>query len=58
MAQYLLLPLSNDPLRMIKKLKTGGYRLYSRKVNPNTRTRKSLGTFETREAAQKHERAV
>ena len=50
--------LKYDPLSMIKKLKTGEYRLYSRKVNPNTRTRKSLGTFETREAAQKHERAV
>jgi hypothetical protein len=43
---------------MIRKLKTGEYRLYSRKVDPKTGKRKNLGTFGTREAAQKHERAV
>ena len=43
---------------MIRKLKTGKYRLYSRKADPKTRTRKNLGTFDTREAAEKHERDV
>lgn len=43
---------------MIRKLKTGEYRLYSRKLNPKTRKRRNLGTFRTREAAQRHERAV
>jgi hypothetical protein len=43
---------------MIRKLKSGKYRLYSRKKDPKTGKRKNLGTFETREAAQKHERAV
>ena len=43
---------------MIRKLKSGEYRLYSRKKNPKTRTRRNLGTFGTRAAAEKHERAV
>ena len=43
---------------MIRKLKTGEYRLYSRKINPRTRRRRNLGTFTTRAAALKHERAV
>ena len=43
---------------MIRKLKSGRYRLYSRKVDPNTGKRKNLGTFDTREAAEQHERAV
>ena len=43
---------------MIRKLPSGQYRLYSRKVDPRTNRRRNLGTFETREAAQKHERAV
>jgi hypothetical protein len=43
---------------MIRKLKSGGYRLYSRKLNPKTGKRRNLGTFQTREAAEKHERAV
>jgi hypothetical protein len=43
---------------MIRKLKSGGYRLYSRKVNPKTGRRGNLGTFNTRAAAEKHERAV
>jgi hypothetical protein len=43
---------------VIRKLKTGKYRLYSRKKDPKTKKRKNLGTFETREAAEKHERAV
>jgi hypothetical protein len=43
---------------MIRKLKSGQYRLYSRKLNPKTGRRRNLGTFPTREAAEKHERAV
>jgi hypothetical protein len=43
---------------MIRKLKTGDYRLYSRKADPKTGKRRNLGTFGTREAAEKHERAV
>jgi hypothetical protein len=43
---------------MIRKLKSGQFRLYSRKKNPKTGKRRNLGTFSTREAAEKHERAV
>jgi hypothetical protein len=43
---------------MIRKLKSGGYRLYSRRKNPKTGRRRNLGTFNTRAAAEKHERAV
>jgi hypothetical protein len=43
---------------MIRKLKTGEYRLYSKKVDPKTGKRRNLGTFKTRAAAVKHERAV
>ena len=43
---------------MIRKLKTGEYRLYSRKVDPRTGRRRNLGTFRTREAAEQHEREV
>jgi len=43
---------------MIRKLKSGKYRLYSRKADAKTGKRKNLGTFDTREAAEKHERAV
>jgi hypothetical protein len=43
---------------MIRKLSSGGYRLYSRKVNPKTGRRRNLGTFKTRAAVLKHERAI
>src|SRR3981081_4872531 len=43
---------------MIRKLKSGGYRLYSRKINPKTGRRRNLGTFKTRAEAERHERAV
>jgi hypothetical protein len=43
---------------MIRKLQSGQYRLYSRKVNPKTGRRRNLGTFKSREAAEKHERDV
>jgi hypothetical protein len=43
---------------MIRKLSSGGYRLYSRKKNASTGRRRNLGTFKTREAAERHERQV
>ena len=43
---------------MIRKLNSGQYRLYSRKVDPKTGKRRNLGTFNTREEAERHERAV
>jgi hypothetical protein len=43
---------------MIRKLASGEYRLYSRKINPKTGKRRNLGTFKTLEVAQKHEREV
>jgi len=43
---------------MIRKLKSGKYRLYSSKKNPKTGKRRNLGTFDTLEQAKKHERAV
>jgi len=43
---------------VIRKLKSGSYRLYSRKKNPKTGKRRNLGTFSSRAAAEKHERAV
>jgi len=45
-------------LPMIRKLRSGEYRLYSRKVNPKTGKRRNLGTFKSRAAAEKHERDV
>jgi hypothetical protein len=43
---------------MIRKLSSGVFRLYSRKKNPQTGKSRNLGTFSTRTAAEKHERAV
>ena len=43
---------------MIRKLKSGEYRLYSMKKNPKTGKRRNLGTFKSRAAAEKHEKAV
>ena len=43
---------------MIRKLKSGEYRLYSRKKDPKTNKRRNLGTFDTLDAAKKHEREV
>ena len=43
---------------MIRKLKSGEYRLYSRKTDPRTGRRRNLGTFSTRSAAEQHEREV
>jgi hypothetical protein len=51
---------STDPhlFCMIRKLQSGEYRLYSRKKDAKTGKRKNLGTFASRAAAEKHERAV
>jgi hypothetical protein len=49
---------STEARQMIRKLKDGQYRLYSRKLDPKTGKRRNLGTFKTRAAAEKHERAV
>jgi hypothetical protein len=43
---------------MIRKLKSGEYRIYSRKKNPRTNKRRNLGTFPSLEAAKKHEREI
>jgi hypothetical protein len=43
---------------MIRKLASGEYRLYSRKKDPDTGRRRNLGTFDTKAAAQKHEREI
>ncbi len=43
---------------MIRKLKSGQYRLYSSKKNPKTGRRRNLGNFASRKAARSHERAV
>jgi len=43
---------------MIRKLKSGQYRLYSRKTDPKSGRRRNLGTFDTREAAVQHEREI
>jgi hypothetical protein len=43
---------------VIRKLPSGKYRLYSLRKDPKTGRRKNLGTFRTRAAAEKHERAV
>ena len=43
---------------MIRKLASGEYRLYSRKLDPKTHKRRNLGTFTTREKAEQHEREV
>ena len=43
---------------MIRKLGSGQYPLYSRKIDPRTGKRRNLGTFDTRTAAERHERAV
>ena len=47
-----------EEAKMIRKLKTGEFRIYSRHQDPKTGRRKNLGTFATREKAQEHERAI
>jgi hypothetical protein len=43
---------------MIRKLRSGEYRLYSRKTNSSTGKKRNLGTFPSLQAAKKHEREV
>jgi len=43
---------------MIRKLKSGQFRLYSRTKSPETGKRRNLGTFSTLEDAKQHEREV
>jgi hypothetical protein len=43
---------------MIRKLKSGEYRIYSRKKDPKTNKRRNLGTFRSLQAAQKHEKEI
>ena len=43
---------------MIRKLKSGEYRIYSRKVDPKTKRRRNLGTFSSLAAAKKHEQEI
>jgi len=43
---------------LIRKLASGEYRLYSRKVDSKTGKRRNLGTFSSRDAAKKHEGEV
>jgi len=43
---------------MIRKLKSGEYRIYSRKIDPKTKKRRNLGTFSTLAAAKKHEQEI
>ena len=43
---------------MIRKLPSGKYRLYSRAIDRRTGKRRNLGTFASRRAVERHERAV
>ena len=43
---------------MIRKLKSGEYRLYARKKDPKTGKRRNLGTFSSLEKAKQHESEV
>ena len=43
---------------MIRKLKSGEYRLYSQKKSESTGKRRNLGTFDTLAKAKQHEREV
>jgi hypothetical protein len=43
---------------MIRKLKSGEYRIYSIKINPETNKRRNLGTFDTLNEAKNHERQI
>lgn len=43
---------------MIRKLKSGQYRIYSRKKDRDTGKRRNLGTFDSRAGAEKHEREI
>jgi hypothetical protein len=53
-----LCPIEINAKIMIRKLASGGFRLYSRKKNPKTGKRRNLGTFKSLDAAKKHEKDV
>jgi hypothetical protein len=53
-----LLTSTGEDAVMIRKIPSGEFRLYSRKKDPRTGRRRNLGTFSTRSAAERHERAV
>jgi hypothetical protein len=55
---FTLRSLMRQEIDMIRKLKDGRFRLYSRKADPKTGRRRNLGTFRSKDAAEKHERAV
>ena len=50
--------INNKDWVMIRKLTSGKYRIYSRKADPKTHKRRNLGTFDSREEAKEHERAI
>jgi hypothetical protein len=43
---------------VIRKLKSGDFRIYSRKRDAETGKRRNLGTFSSLEAAKNHERQI
>jgi len=43
---------------MIRKLKSAKYRLYSRKIDSQTGKARNLGTFDTCQQAEQHEREI
>jgi hypothetical protein len=43
---------------MIRKLRSGQYRLDSRQKDPKSGKRRNVGTFDSKAAAEKHEREV
>jgi hypothetical protein len=51
-------PAREEEIPVIRKLKSGEYRIYSIKLDPKTRKRRNLGTFKSLAAAKKHERAI
>lgn len=51
-------PPASIHLCMIRKLKSGEYRLYSRKKDKSTGKRRNLGTFASLEKAKKHEQEI
>lgn len=51
-------PVPGIHLCMIRKLKSGEYRLYSRKKDKSTGKRRNLGTFASLEKAKKHEQEI
>lgn len=43
---------------MIRKLKSGKYRIYAKHPDKETHKRKNLGTFDSLEEAKKHEQEI